>query len=482
MMAPPPYHYDYYIDYLAKRTKDINPLPRFLHLNARSVKADAKFDQIQFIIASFDPDFVLISETWLREGEECYFNIKGYYCISLSRKCGRGGGLLMYIKQHYSFKIFAQLQKQQSVLSVLIKNQGLTFNLVLAYNPHFSNTPLFMNDLEEALEANNHRKILMGDINVNLLSPIRQVEYVQTMSLYGLTCLNNTVITRPSSLSLLDHVFVSHEFLNGLAVSVIRNDISDHSLIVADLHDTNPKGTHYTPRNLIKTKLDYNVIRNYLDANTLEPDTDDVHVEYSRFGRHVGRAITAGTMLTQRSRATTRKKFPEWATVDFTELVHRKECWLEKTLRDPCNITVHEEYRRCCNTVRHMSRKLKSDYIDRANSLSTAKEQWRALNVILNRKSKTCEISQLEIGDLLITEPGLIVEALNAYFINVADNIDQAKICDTFPNLGGPRIEHFHSVTPAEVLVIIRDLDSKSSINQDVPVEVLKSCGDLLIR
>ena len=66
-----------------------------LQLNCRGIKS--KLDEIEELLAQLkQPDVVILSETWLKEGEEKYVDIKGYNYEGVNRehKKGRRGRYL----------------------------------------------------------------------------------------------------------------------------------------------------------------------------------------------------------------------------------------------------------------------------------------------------------------------------------------------------------------------------------------------------
>ena len=62
-----------------------------LQLNCRGIKS--KLDEIGDLLAEIkQPDVVILSETWLKEGEERYVDIKGYTYEGINRNIKREEG------------------------------------------------------------------------------------------------------------------------------------------------------------------------------------------------------------------------------------------------------------------------------------------------------------------------------------------------------------------------------------------------------
>ena len=80
-----------YIDH--EQLLEMNPSNSSLiiqQLNCRGIKS--KLDEIEELLAqSKQPDVVILSETWLKEGEEKYIDIKGFKYEGINREHKKGG-------------------------------------------------------------------------------------------------------------------------------------------------------------------------------------------------------------------------------------------------------------------------------------------------------------------------------------------------------------------------------------------------------
>ena len=63
-----------------------------LQINCRGIKS--KLDEIEeLLVQTKQPDVVILSETWLKEGEEKYVDFKGYKYEGINREYKKGGGV-----------------------------------------------------------------------------------------------------------------------------------------------------------------------------------------------------------------------------------------------------------------------------------------------------------------------------------------------------------------------------------------------------
>lgn len=70
------------------------------HLNIRSITS--KIDQIQHLLTDSNLDYLCLSESWLNRNTPTHMiDVPGYICFRKDRLTGRGGGVLIYIKETF---------------------------------------------------------------------------------------------------------------------------------------------------------------------------------------------------------------------------------------------------------------------------------------------------------------------------------------------------------------------------------------------
>ena len=111
---------DYYdIESFIKLTKNTKQAFSSLTLNIESIQA--KFDILLSFVESISQhdfyfDTLFLQETWLTD-KQCEsddikrFDIPGYQTIPLGRKCGRKGGLIIYLHDKYKYVLRDNLYK-----------------------------------------------------------------------------------------------------------------------------------------------------------------------------------------------------------------------------------------------------------------------------------------------------------------------------------------------------------------------------------
>lgn len=130
-----------------------------------------KSDQIIQLLTDSNLDFLCLSETWLhKKSPSSALHIPDYNAFQKDRAEGRGGGLLLYIKDHISCKeIQCSVEKELEYicLNVTLSSQMSVF-LIGVYRPPSAKT-VFFDKLKAILQKYSSGKeiIIMGDFNVN---------------------------------------------------------------------------------------------------------------------------------------------------------------------------------------------------------------------------------------------------------------------------------------------------------------------------
>jgi len=195
---------------------------------------------------------------------------------------------------------------------------------------------------------------------------------------------------------------------------------------------------------------------------------------------YISSALSFSTTFVK-NRKPVRASFPPWASWEFTQMVNRKNSWYKTVLRYPENEQARVENKRISNLVESLSRKLKENYLERAEASDKPKEKWKAIHLLLHRENKSTNIELLTVNNTPLSNIQAIANSLNSHFVNVASFQNQRAIVDTFSSFGAATFCDFPEVTQFEVNEIIHALPNKKGINDDVPIRIFKSCSDLLL-
>ena len=131
----------------------------------------SKQDQVQRLLTDSNLDYLCLTETWLNCNIPTHMiDVPGYVCFRKDRLMGRGGGVMIYIRE--SFKcIEINLDTPLECIAInVVLSTKMKFNIVTLYNPP-SHGASFYHDLDKLLKQLNcsYETIFLGDYNINWL-------------------------------------------------------------------------------------------------------------------------------------------------------------------------------------------------------------------------------------------------------------------------------------------------------------------------
>ena len=134
--------------------------------NAQSIRN--KTEQFKAMIASEELDIIGITETWIQEKTKDFigeYEIPGYKLFKKDRLNKKGGGVMLYVKNHLNPTEF-KIKTEYEVIGANINSLGKNMSVLVIYRP-----PHQTQELDEELyrqlgqEVNNKLSVLMGDFN-----------------------------------------------------------------------------------------------------------------------------------------------------------------------------------------------------------------------------------------------------------------------------------------------------------------------------
>lgn len=105
------------------------------------------------------------------------FNIPNFISIANTRENRRGGGLIMYLKNHHTFKkINISFKSCETICGEIITDYQDIINVLAVYRPPNSNKNIYLKELKQILQlsSSDSNYLYCGDINLNLLDTKNQ--------------------------------------------------------------------------------------------------------------------------------------------------------------------------------------------------------------------------------------------------------------------------------------------------------------------
>lgn len=282
-------------DYVSNTPKQSRSNLSFMYTNARSLRN--KFSEFKMLIDSLNcPDVIIISETWIRPGEEKYFSLCKYNMIHTIRGEMRGGGVAVYAKETMELNVVEQITGEHCIqVSELAVNNN-RFHVIAVYNNNIHNADLFLNDLENLIDKYISKNLLIvGDCNIDVLKDNEVTRrYYDIIHTAGLE-MKITLPTRTqgNASTLIDHVVMRM----GLKceASVIVSDFSDHNIVMFNTGNFN-KPNH---KKISRLKINFRKANDYFTSNPFNVQTEDVNAETVKFIEYVKVGIDKASTIVE---------------------------------------------------------------------------------------------------------------------------------------------------------------------------------------
>lgn len=215
------------------------------HLNVRSILAG--FEQLSEYINSENFEVFAVSETWLNiDIGNDLITIPSYNFIRLDRN-SRGGGLGIFIKNTYQYKIiFREINNTLEQLWIKTIILGKHYAIGALYRPPKSNILETFNSLENAMSVilpDCDIVLMAGDININLLNDNQSVAHFHNfVESYGLF----QIITEPTRITattqtLIDVIITSDNECVDSGTVASLHEVSDHCVTVCNINKIRTK-------------------------------------------------------------------------------------------------------------------------------------------------------------------------------------------------------------------------------------------------
>ena len=228
------------------KKSNINNLSMF-HLNVKSLPKH--FDELELYLNSLDMKFSFLglTETWLTNDKQEFYDFPGYSCINRFRKDRKGGGVTLQVREGLPYIRRSDLEHFDSELESIFIEVDKTIlntmsNVVIAvvYRMPDSSVDVFNERITDimnhVIQKENKMIYVMGDLNIDFL---KSDVHKSTNSLIDVLYSYNVfpVITKPSrvtetSATLIDHILTNNFDINASHIQgILCSSISDHYAI-----------------------------------------------------------------------------------------------------------------------------------------------------------------------------------------------------------------------------------------------------------
>ena len=460
-------------------------------------------------------DAICIQETWLPDPDKFNYailEIPGYQLIPQGYRCGMKGGLVIYLRDCFQFKLrnLYKDSKHWEGLFIDILCEKLPNKITLAniYRPprdNYSNASIDnflipISKIIKTVKKENSSLVWAGDFNINLLQINEREKFQEYFDLFATNGLLPQILL-PTRLSkkkgtLIDQIFCKINGSDTKTVSgIIVTKISDHlpSFSCIDVF----KRKFQTPKLVKKTTNSPEAVTSF--KNAVQHGIANTHFENELFTDPTINHAKLDTIIQD-----AREKYLPEKTVKFNKYKHKLNPWttqgilhstkfrdkLYKKLRSTDHNSVHYDeletrLKAFCSTLQKTKRAAKIMYyqnlFDRYRN--DIRKTWTAINQLTSKKSKRDEFPKYFIhkGKRFENDKD-IANCLNTFFTNIGPELSKSisppenKSYKDFLREKITFSFDFKLVSNNQILTIINKLKPKSSFGFDnISTILLKS-------
>ena len=463
---------------------------RCVQLNIVSLMKN--IDELKSILIKHDIHICALNETRLDEDiNDGEIKIPGYSIIRRDRN-RRGGGVAIYIKDYIQFKVFKDRSfsdLEAILISIELKKSQPMFFLNW-YRPPSSKSEVLSiyEDVLSFMSNFNFHSIIMGDINIDISKKPFSHEtkkYDRINNIYGYHYVNTTKCTRITSetATLIDHMLTNNpekiktsgvlevcmgdHFLNFLVWKSYRFVTHSHN----DVTFRKSRGIDWEAFREDLRKENWSDIQKFDDIDDAVKKWEDMVT--SVINKHM-------PLKTKRMR----KKYSPWLNESIFELMKQRDNIKRRAIRQKSEY-LWKEYKKLRNKVTFVIRKTKRQYyVDKLAECPGKNQTWTVLKSFLPNNNTS--------SNLVCDDSYSKACEFNDHFANVATDLLNKRNncvgdCHAFnlPEQGKREntFTAFNLVSEVEVMDEIIRLKNKKSVGVDnISVQVLKSCSDILIK
>lgn len=305
---------------------------RTFYQNIRSLKN--KIDEVELLINNYDCDLIILTETWINDNEKQYYNMNHYSSIYSCRK-RQGGGLGLFLHNSFDYKII-DIYESENHSCIIIKIEKLELVVVATYRPPSFNINNFLQFLDEKIDkvvALNHKCMIIGDMNINLLNDNNNTKRIMDMySSNNFHLCNYNYPTRHSNNNhtLLDHIAVN--FKEKINMSIISNSLSDHDIQLLDIN-SNTQQLVKKPWKKTISKINYKLLERKL--NELEELSNDLNIN-----ELYNSIINSYSTCIYEKIIKTKNKSKPWFNDNLHYLIKKRDFYFQRKKVYPNNIYI----------------------------------------------------------------------------------------------------------------------------------------------
>ena len=414
------------------------------------------------------------------------------YNLERNDRNKNGGGVALYIQNNINYVVRDDLVPNNlEIIAIEIsKPKAKPFIVSTWYRPPNSSADLFR-DFENFLrkiDSEGKESILVGDINCDLSSApeeplVSTIQFLYDIYQYSQLIRHKTRVSKRSA-TLIDH-FITNKAQEITASGVIPITISDHYLVYGIRKHQALKGD---PRLIENRNMKaYNAESFINELNNVPWDLiqscEDVNDMVSVWEQLFLEVIDAHAPLRKRR---VKNKSSPWLKPSIKKQMYHRDYLKRQALKTGSG-KLWEDYKLARNQINFAIKHAKKEFLTTEISNSEGKNgrTWRAINLLLGRKSKITQISELKMGETTITDSNQIADRLNQHFSEIGLKIGESvKSTQISPeSYVTPASSKFNltTISPITVNTLLSKLSTTKASGYDhISARLLKDAADVI--
>ena len=435
-----------------------------------------------------------LNETKLDKSiDDSLVGIEGYTI----KRCDRdrhGGGVAIYIKDTMLDKSTMREDLPKSNLELVcieIKPfRAAPFFVMAWYRPPNVSVDAFdqMEVCLQFLDREDKETILLGDTNCDFLPKFSGEGHTNTNDLtaHSLRLLEiynlfgfHQLIEKPretlTTTTLIDHIAATNKS-NIVSSGIRKSCFSDHYLVFCVRKFRGAcKKQHKNISTRQMKNFDQNEFVNDLlgvDWRGIVRNTEDINVVVNNWTKIF--SLILEKHAPRRNRRVS-DKFCPWLTNDFKLMCRARDNLKKNKLFVHESEILMQSYRHVRNRVNKLNGKLEREYFTQkiASCEGDLKNTWKTINKVLNKKSKTTNISSINIEGKHISDSAGVAESMNDFLCTIGETLNE-KI----PRAKNPLLENDYEVNPQKTMFNFHDIDTSQVRKVFGKLKTSKGCGN----
>ena len=485
------YTVDRYNDTFASQSS----LLRIFHANVRSYRANGEIFDSLLGSLTHSPQIFSLTETRFDINSMHLCQYEGYDGFHTVRSDeNRGGGVSVFVDSRFSASKLPDLSICDETIetcAIKLKCNEVPLIVIGIYRPHTDSIPNFISKLINILTHDlirNHKTVLIGDLNVNLLLDDTQINsFLTEMQLLSFVPL----ISKPTRFppgdtetppSLLDHVWTNA--MVNCNSGIIFSDVSDHLPIFLHL---SIESNLPSSKKIQFRYFDDSCMENLLcDISALDWNDifcDNINLSMAKFEEVINYLYCKNSSLKTKYISYKRLSKPWMTSAIFNSIKTKSKLFKLVKLGKFSKIS----YNNFKNRLTSVLRSAKNSYyknIFRENA-KNSKKIWSTFRNLFGTYKNNKRITEIKINNSSLVDDREMANAFNEYFASVGKNLDESlprsnsNFQDFLPN-SLPHSFFLTPVSPEEISVVILKMKRKKSDLNSLPVNLLVKCRNLL--